>query len=367
MLTVALAAVLIAVGGVAAAAGGPSQGVDEEETADPLRADAIVVDVDLRADGAAAWSIQYKYRLDSPNRTRGFERLRDRIEANEGYASDVRRDVQRTVRIAENDTGREMAVRNLTVSASRQPIPQEYGVVVHRFVWDGFAVANGSELGAGDAIHGFWLRPGSSLTVSWPAEYEVESLDPEPTERDDRTATWDDPSFGPAEPEVVLVEPLESSVPDVAVPGLALVTVVGALVVIRRRPSVPQPLAAAVPRAGGGQHDATGTATATDGGADGSQQSTADAPAASDSGEDEAQAEAEDVENETAPLSNEEQLRRVLGRNGGRVKQQQIAERCDWSDSKTSRVVRSLEQQGDVDVYRIGRENVVTDPEVSDA
>ena len=50
----------------------------------------------------------------------------------------------------ESDTGREMEIRSVSVEATRQQLPQEYGVVTYAFVWTGFAVVDGAS-GSGDA------------------------------------------------------------------------------------------------------------------------------------------------------------------------------------------------------------------------
>lgn len=457
---------LVAVAVVAAAIGGAG-GLASAAEADPaqeerklLDADTITVSVDLRDDGSAEWAIQYKYRLDTPNQTRGFERLRERVGAREAtYASDVRGDVEQTVNLAENDTGRSMAVANVSVDAHRQTIPQDFGVVVHRFTWDGFAATDGSALRAGDAIRGFWLRPRTELRFEWPAGYRATEVEPEPDETDDDGATWENPDFGVDEPSVVLHRESTSDWSDLAAPGLLVLTVVGTVALLRNRevlstvPAIATPTAlqrserqaagdaeassrglldvsslrrtdahadrsdAAGDRTGVSLSPASGDgAVAADGavavddedstGGDGSGPAAVGSAATTDSsgtagdgggsdgrgGDCEAQAttgagsphsDAEPASDRadasagdepvgdaageptapSVPLSNEERLLRVLDRNDGRVKQQTVAEVCDWSASKTSRVVGSLEEEGVVDVFRIGRENVVSSTE----
>jgi len=65
-------------------------------------------------------------------------------------------------------------------------------------------------------------------------------------------------------------------------------------------------------------------------------------------------------------LSNEERVLRLLEENGGRMKQQQVVQELDWTDAKTSQVVGTLREQDDVEVYRIGRENVLALPGETD-
>jgi hypothetical protein len=54
----------------------------------------------------------------------------------------------------------------------------------------------------------------------------------------------------------------------------------------------------------------------------------------------------------------------VLDYNDGRMKQQQVAERLDWTAAKTSQVISGLREDDELVTFRIGRENVVTLPDV---
>ena len=63
-------------------------------------------------------------------------------------------------------------------------------------------------------------------------------------------------------------------------------------------------------------------------------------------------------------LSNEERVLQLLQENGGRMKQKQVAEQLDWTAAKTSQVVGGLRDDDEVDSFRLGRENVLTLPDV---
>jgi uncharacterized membrane protein len=65
-------------------------------------------------------------------------------------------------------------------------------------------------------------------------------------------------------------------------------------------------------------------------------------------------------------LSNEERVERLLERNGGRVKQQEIVSGLEWTEAKTSQVVNAMHEDGRIEKFRIGRENVVKLPEEGD-
>jgi len=46
------------------------------------------------------------------------------------------------------------------------------------------------------------------------------------------------------------------------------------------------------------------------------------------------------------------------------MKQKEVADRLDWTAAKTSQVVSDLRDDGKVEAFRLGRENVLTLPDV---
>jgi hypothetical protein len=45
------------------------------------------------------------------------------------------------------------------------------------------------------------------------------------------------------------------------------------------------------------------------------------------------------------------------------MKQKRVAEELDWTAAKTSQVVTGLRDEGDLDGFRLGRENVLSLPD----
>jgi hypothetical protein len=223
-------------------------------------------------------------------------------------------------------------------------------VLLYRFEWAGFAATPGTRIEIGDALFGFDIEDeGSALFVRWPAGFSAERVTPAPDERRDRTVVWQGPvEFGPGEPRVVVAGGwlrLVPRGPAVLVAGAALVVVAG----LSWR------------RAGG---LAVGLPTAGSDGAAANSEANADA----DGGEgDEKPAEGGDEETGEAGvpaelLSDEERVLKLLEANGGRLKQQDVVAELGWSETKTSQVVTDLREAEKVEVYRIGRENVVSLP-----
>jgi len=53
---------------------------------------------------------------------------------------------------------------------------------------------------------------------------------------------------------------------------------------------------------------------------------------------------------------------RLLENRGGRTKQQDVVEALGWSETKTSEVVNEMREADAIEVYRLGRENVLALP-----
>jgi hypothetical protein len=233
-----------------------------------------------------------------------------------------------------------MAVGNVSVDTRTASLPQgTYGVVIYRLEWTGFAaVADDGTLTAGDAMEEFFLDDRTSLTVAWPTDYGLTAHEPSATTVENGSVTWQGRrDFGPGEPRLVVAPgaagetPGAGGVPLLPVAAVVLLLfLVGGWLYARRDGGAPS------------GDEAAGRA--------------AGRPAAAEAG-DEAPPE--------ALLSNEERVLHLLEANGGRLKQQRVAEELDWTDAKTSQVVSDLREAGDVESFRLGRENVLTLPDVS--
>ncbi|ERH09606.1 MAG: hypothetical protein J07HX64_01365 [halophilic archaeon J07HX64] len=63
-------------------------------------------------------------------------------------------------------------------------------------------------------------------------------------------------------------------------------------------------------------------------------------------------------------LSDEERVERLLERNGGRMKQTDIVDETGWSNAKVSQLLSSMAEEDQIDKLRIGRENLISFPDV---
>lgn len=341
---------------------GPSvDGVLAATASDGFEPDRIVIEVALRADGSARVSIARRVRLDGPNVTRGFERTRQRLQRNrsafrEPFATQVRAMATE----AEQATGRTMVVENVSVAAERRELPREYGVVEYSFRWYGFA-ATDERLRAGDALSELFLDSDTTLLVSWPGETALAEVRPEPDERRDRAVVWNGPlEFARNEPRVVLESDSLSFGPDLSIPGESndlLVTLLGLLLVLGTVGAG----AGAWRRRRSGTDGTGSTEEAARSDTAGGEQAAAEPSPASES-----EAADSDVADSGPPdelLSNEEQVLALLEERDGRLKQQEVVGELDWSETKTSEVVSELREAEEIEVYRLGRENVLALPD----
>ena len=372
-----LLAVLALLGalGLALGAGGagavPFEGGFAQMDVEP---DDVSMEVDVRPDGDAEWTVEYRIRLGTDEEERAFEQLRADVENDtEAYTSRFRDRMASTAATAESTTGRNMTVSNATVTAERRELPQAYGVLTYRFEWTNFAAVDGDRLRVGDAVDGLFLDGSSSLIVSWPEGYRLGEATPEPSQVRERSVVWNGPvDFSAGQPRIAVAPagPL-SGLPTAGIAALlAALVLVGGAVAYRRRDAGADQSAEVVATGTGTGNAAATSESATTTTESGTAATESDTAATAESDPDDAQAGDESgAESDGSPpvdsdlLSNEEQVLRLIESEGGRMKQKRVAEELDWTAAKTSQVVTGLRDEGDLDGFRLGRENVLSLPD----
>ncbi|XVH32820.1 DUF7345 domain-containing protein [Haloferacaceae archaeon DSL9] len=335
--TVSLLCCLLAVSLVAptiAGVGAAQQAESAQEVlqTDDLDADRIIMRATVEADGTATWRVEYRIRLADDETRTAFDELQADIEADDSdYEARFEARMERTVSAAAEATGREMTVENVRVETEQRQLPQEYGIVAYEFGWSQFAAVEDDRLVVGDAIYGLFLDEESRLVVDWPDGYEAKNVSPEPDERNSNTAIWQGPAeFATDEPRIVAAP--ESQFPSLGVIGVAagvLALAVGGTVWLHRDGRLPLGVASTAAKR--------------------TSDETVDETARSEPPEE--------------LLSNEERVLRLLERNGGRMKQQDVVAELGWTEARTSQVVSGLREDGDIESFRLGRENVLTLPD----
>ncbi|WP_276255160.1 helix-turn-helix transcriptional regulator [Halomontanus rarus] len=311
----------------------------------------ISVEIDLHGNGSATWTVEYRYRLDDGNDTVDWESLQADVENRpDAYLESFEADREQTLAVAENETDRNMTMENFVVETDESSDPQ-YGKVRFTFDWGSFSHVEVNRIEAGDALEGFVMDERTQLVITWPDGYNNVSVEPEPDDTGETAVFWfgdETREFVDGEPRIELIqtggEPIESpedTREDVPLSWLAGLGI--ALLVV---------VALAL---------GWWWATHRNGGEDPSEHPAGPATNA------EPQVDVDEPNEPTGPplelLSNEERVMRLLEEHGGRIKQQQVVTELDWTEAKTSQVVSGLREEDQIEVFRIGRENVLSLPD----
>lgn len=330
-------------------------------------ADATVTRIALAPDGTAEWTLTVRIALDTDASIEEFEAFREEFAANESRFIDRFRDrITGVLKNARADTEREMNVTGFAAETGTEEFPQRWGYLSYRFDWTGFAVADGESVSVGDVFQGgLFLRADDLLFIEGPANYQVASVDPASDQQDDAQLQWNGPrSFADERPQVRFTA--DGTGGDSAAPGSPDdgETGTGTETGADGGLLVPASLLAAGAVAAGLALGVVYVRRRTD--ADGD-----DATGRNGSVDPTPRGASEDAETgvtggqDGGLATDEDRVVALLREEGGRMRQAAIADQLDWSDSKASRVLSTMADEGTIEKLRIGRENVIDlrDPE----
>jgi hypothetical protein len=327
----------------ATGAGGSTWEALQSEEPD-VEPDRVVIEIEIQPDGSARWHVRYRVRLTNESVAEAFEAVQDDVEANRlERAGQFKLRMEPAVRTAAEETGREMELREVGVTTDRRQPPgatSEYGIVAYEFVWANFATTENGRLRMGDALTDFFLTEDATMLVTWPEDYRAVETAPTSDENREQAVVWRGPKEFSTDGPRVELESTGSSTP-VAVPVSPIWLAAAAILLVA--------LAAGWHRRGAAETEAPSeTDTAARGAPDETEPTTGAAAGAGATPE--------------KLLSDEERVIRLLEDNGGRMKQQDVVETLEWSETKTSDVVGDLHEDGKIERYRLGRENVLALP-----
>ncbi len=307
--------------------------------------DTTTTRISAYENGSAEWELTVRMELETDADVAEFEAFQDTFEQNRSqYVGDYRDRMTSVVNNAEAATGRQMNASNFTGEIGVQQTPRRWGYVTYRFQWDGFAETNERRIGVGDVFRGgYFLDADDILIFDVPEGYEAATIDPDPDRQRGGEIQYNGPaSFEDERPAVEFISGNGAGADDsggpitdpssgntqllLAVAGLVVILVVAGLAY--------------------GQLQDTGDAQQT-GSTAGQTTSTATSQSASPTA------------TGTELATDEDRVRSLLEAEGGRIRQADVADRLDWSDSKTSRVLSDMAEDGDIEKLRIGRENVI--------
>ena len=384
----ALVALLVLVGPAPVAGDTHGDGFEDGQT---------VFLLELDTDGNAHWQIIEQIPLVDERSQVAFSSVAEKFEAGEFDLASVDA-VQAAAERVDGSTARQMSVTDRErTSAIEGRGENRTGALTLSFTWENFA-RTGEEgelhlddvFGTGDGLWLPGLTPDQELVVVAPDGYAVLDANVPPQNGELR---WE----GPAEFDLEMLSatfagdasdgsPGDTESPDdtgdtddsggrsagllwPAVVGLsvAIAAVAAALMFYRER--LGGESGEGSPDDGAGSGTAA-TESATDGGGGaGTGGGTASARVEPDRNEPTGAVDTDPPGATTDPvdetlLSDEERIERLLERNGGRMRQADIVDETGWSNAKVSQLLSSMAEQDQVDKLRIGRENLISFPDV---
>lgn len=349
------------------------QDIPLSELQEPPDTDATVTRIRVLPNGTAEWSLTIRMQLDSESAEAEFAAFQDEFAANRSAFVDSYREPRvDAVSDAENLTEREMTATGFDAETGTEAVVRQRGFVTYEFRWVGFAAVENGSVRAGDVFEsGLFIEENGILIMETPEAYEPTAVEPGPDETGNGELRWEGPvSFGDRRPSAVFTpadapaddpggttDGSTDSTPDdtadgepgdpddgaggglsagtvlFSTAGIAVLVGAGAFYLHRRRQH-PDP----DDRSRSGEAE-TGTAGEADTNAVGKAETDTD--------------EMPDL------ATDEDRVIAALDAEDGRMKQSELADRLDWSPSKTSRVLSDMADEGSVEKLRIGRENVI--------
>ena len=342
-----------------------------------------VIRIAVTDDGDAVWTVESRFVLENDSDYDDFEAYADALTAGErdaGYDADL---FEEPVSLAEASTEREMHLEDGGWEEPRieadDDADHEIGIVSYAVTWTNFAVVDGNQISLGDAFQleeGTWFgavdgdqrlvieRPANSTfedvprgledgALVWDGPHEFGEDELEVTFRIDGNDDGDDPSPPPSTNDGFL-DGLLASNPATAGAGLLLLLALvgGGGYLLASRERLPDLI-------GGDDRDASASEPGADEGPD---EAAAPSVEFDDSTVGATADEPEEIDVEL--LSAEERVLRLRRQTGGRMKQAMIVTETGWSNAKVSQLLSKMDEGGEIEKLRIGRENLITLPEV---
>ncbi|MCU4973735.1 hypothetical protein OB955_13420 [Halobacteria archaeon AArc-m2/3/4] len=393
----------------------------QPQPADPQQ----VFTIRLTADGNAEWTVESRYLLEDDDDVEDFRAFADAVTSGDRDIGYDRETFERFRSIAQDGVDRQMELTNASwddpriVNQSEMALETDgeiepdddvdgtgtnidvgndpkVGIISYSFTWTNFTEKDGNRIYLGDVFtsdDSTWfprLVDSQRLVIERPPNYGYDDHDHSLT---DGKLVWNGPhEFDTAEFSVTYLEgaPLPqtpdegSSILSQATLGFGLLVL---LVLVGAGGYFVASRSTTDSEANGGASgvESTGAETLTAGastaGADATSEAAgAGAVAATGDGSgtntgtgtetettttyDETDDDLPDDDVDLELLSDEERVHRLLRQNGGRMKQASIVKETGWSNAKVSQLLSKMDDDEEIEKLRIGRENLITHPEV---
>lgn len=366
-----------------------------------------VIRINVSETGDATWTIESRF-LFVDDDDEAFIDYTDEVRSGQ---RDITYDVERFDSFrqdAQQATGREMTLENAGWDEPQNVSPEDagldtipetddnssirVGVLAYSFTWTNFASIDDGLIYFGDAFQTdadswFSLTEGQRLVIESPSGYAVSAQGSTTLQREGPYQFSEGdfpiifvPSAGAGGGNGGVPTP---AIPDWLVAGVFALVVavgVGSYLLARRRPvsDLPLPIAHLRERVvtlplvrrldvSTSNEQARNESVPTDGGSIESPPERADpigAVASTGSGMELEYDETIDDGIDPELLSDEERVLRLLKQNNGRMKQGSIVSETGWSNAKVSQLLSQMDEDGEIEKLRIGRENLITLPDV---
>jgi hypothetical protein len=161
----------------------------------------------IQLDGSARWAISQKMDLLSEEDRLVFENYSKVIsEERESLISEFSKTIQNIVSRAASLTGRAMVAKDFNLTSSISGITAQVGIIEYSFVWTNFAKLEGRKMAVGDVFEGgFYLYDNDVLIVRYPQQFYLRETHPSCDENETDGVIWyGKRDFGPNEPYLLL-------------------------------------------------------------------------------------------------------------------------------------------------------------------
>ena len=323
-------------------------------------APSTVFTINLRSDQNADWEVTVEYALETESQREAFQSIAAEFEDGTAPAGGLSVDLYENMAgFASQETNREMEITDVERSSS---LDGDSGTLTLAFTWSGFLereeLEDGERLIFNDALDspddGTWLASlgdHQELRITTPSSYAITSAN---VPFSDNTVAIEGPHTFDREDHVrIILEPSSFAGTTWELLGAAAVVaaaIVGGAFLLRRRDT----------------DSATGATRATNGGETTAQPSTESSGPETppEPGEPAASDEPAESTEDLSLLADDERVLRLLEQNGGRMRQADIVSETKWSDAKVSQLLSSMADDDRITKLRIGRENLISLPDV---
>ncbi len=369
-----LTVVLVAPAGATATAGMAQQSAPQDVSAlagGSLYAPTTTMDVYLQPDQSADWEVSVAYDLPNASQQTAFDTVAEEFETGSASVGPEASLFQNVASLVGEQTGREMAITNVDYSASRSG---STGELTLSFTWTGFlrsVTTNETQrLIFNDALRisdsETWLttlRANQVLRIHTPRGYAITSAN---EGFSSNTVEITGPRTFSAEEHIrVVYEESVFGAGAIRFLGVAVIIaslIVGGAILLRRTDRVHVretvlPGSRESPAADDDPPHAEQQAATPD------EQPVEPGDQSGDSGPQYPDAAADEPADPTL-LADDERVERLLDRNDGRMRQADIVDETGWSDAKVSQLLSTMVDDDQISKLRIGRENLITLPDV---